>query len=339
MILLPYKNGSAGAGDLAEALGIKQVKRTGSKFKGSKEKLVINWGSSSSTEEVDKCEVLNKPEAVAIATNKLSWLRHIYNKNEEGRTHCNTPRFMTNFDAAITYIQAGHKIVCRTVLNGHSGEGIVIASTVDELVPAPLYTEYCPKKREYRVHVFLGEVADVQRKARDHDIPDEQVNWQVRNHANGFVYVRDENIAEIPRNVLQQAVLAVNYTGLDFGAADVVYNEKNNLATVLEINTAPGLTGATLEGYKERLAQFGEEYQKALAAKKYGAGSWAQYVTDNTFDIMTTPTQADPLSVVRTIFAREQDRLNAERGFTGDWAELATRNPQPAAFPPSQRRR
>jgi len=43
---------------------------------------------------------------------------------------------------------------------------------------------------------------------------------------------------------------------LDFGAVDVVFNSKEKLAYVLEINTAPGLTGSTLDGYVERLRKF-----------------------------------------------------------------------------------
>lgn len=330
MILLPYKNGSAGAGDLAEALGIKQIKRSGSKFKGSKEKLVINWGSSTSTDEVEKCDVLNSTKAVAIATNKLAWLRHITAKNNEGGNYCTVPRFMTTMDEAATYIQAGYTIVCRTVLTGHSGEGIVIARTQDELVQAPLYTEYCPKKREYRVHVFLGEVADVQRKARDHDIPDNQVNWQVRNHANGFIYVRDENISEIPANVLQQAVLAVNYTGLDFGAADVIYNEKSRTATVLEINTAPGLTGTTLEGYKQRLSEFGEEYKKALNARKK-VPTWNEYIAET-----AVPGATDPFEATRRVITQ---RMVADATSFPTFDLTRLRGESVASRPPSQRRR
>ena len=39
--------------------------------------------------------------------------------------------------------------------------------------------------------------------------------------------------------------------GLDFGAVDVIWNEHESKAYVLEINTAPGLEGSTVEDYKE----------------------------------------------------------------------------------------
>jgi D-alanine-D-alanine ligase-like ATP-grasp enzyme len=39
--------------------------------------------------------------------------------------------------------------------------------------------------------------------------------------------------------------------GLDFGAADVLFNARRNQAYVLEVNTAPGLEGQTVNDYAE----------------------------------------------------------------------------------------
>jgi D-alanine-D-alanine ligase-like ATP-grasp enzyme len=36
---------------------------------------------------------------------------------------------------------------------------------------------------------------------------------------------------------------------LDFGAVDVIWNEKQQRAYVLEVNTAPGLEGQTVDDY------------------------------------------------------------------------------------------
>jgi len=270
MHLFPYKNGSQGAKALAEGIGIKQIKKEGSKFKGSSEKLVINWGNSMSTEEVDKCAVLNKPAAVAICSNKLNFFRHIYTANESANfeTYTEIPGFTTSRNDALIWLEDGLKVVCRTVLNGHSGEGIVIAENRAQLVDAPLYVEYRPKKTEYRVHVLNDRVVDVQRKARDHSVPEDQVNWQVRNHQFGFVFVRDEQPENIPRNVLTQALTAVKMVGLDFGAVDVIWNARYSKATVLEINTAPGLTGTTLEGYQKRLKEFGDIFDGIVQGRR-----------------------------------------------------------------------
>lgn len=268
--LFPYKNGSEGAKALADRLGILQIKKEGSRFKGRSDKLVINWGNSMSTEEVDKCAILNKPAAVAICSNKLSFFKHIQKGNEECGYNSSvfTPAWSTSRGWAVDYANAGHKIVCRTVLNGHSGEGIIIAERADQVVVAPLYVMYQPKKSEYRVHVLAGKVVDVQRKARDTSVPDDQVNWQIRNHQFGFNFVRDEAIENIPRSVLTQAINAVKMVGLDFGAVDIIFNQKQNAVYVLEINTAPGLTGTTLEGYEARFKEVGDEFAKIVAGKR-----------------------------------------------------------------------
>lgn len=121
--------------------------------------------------------------------------------------------------------------------------------TEDELVDAPLYVQYVKKKEEFRLHFFRGEMFDVQRKARR--IEEENPNWQIRNHANGFIYQRND--IELPAGMVEVAAKIFNGTGLDFGAVDTIYNAHDERSYVLEINTAPGLTGTTLEKYVEIL--------------------------------------------------------------------------------------
>lgn len=274
MYLYPYKNGSQGAKDLANALGIKQIKREGSKFKGDANKLIINWGSSTMNEEVGKCELLNNPEAVALASNKLSFFKAMEKYNLNNYDEISFPYYTEKKDNAAYLIDDGHSIVARTILNGHSGEGIVLCNSKEELeeVDAPLYVQYIPKKQEYRVHVLMGDIVDIQRKARRRDLPDDQVDWKIRNHKNGFVYVRDEKLSDLPNSVKSNALLAIACSGLDFGAVDIIYNDKNKRSYVLEINTAPGLSGATLAGYTERFNQLKDFFEHKRKVRI--AGNW-----------------------------------------------------------------
>jgi D-alanine-D-alanine ligase-like ATP-grasp enzyme len=53
--------------------------------------------------------------------------------------------------------------------------------------------------------------------------------------------------------------MAVNHLGLDFGAVDMIYNAKRNTYYVLEVNTACGLAGETLNKYVEVFTMFGEK--------------------------------------------------------------------------------
>lgn len=250
MHIYAYNNASASAKALSEALGAKRIKHVGSKFKQNGKRLVINWGCSKLPDEVMKCALINHPEAVSKASNKLSFFKAMA---EQG---VNIPRFTEAPEGARFMLEEGKVVVARTVLNGHSGEGIVLIEAENHMVRAPLYVEYVPKKEEYRVHIFQGEVVDVQRKARNKGVADELVNWRIRNHANGFIFARGDDMGVVPEDVTKQAIDAVNAIGLDFGAADVIWNDKQKKAYVLECNTAPGLSGKTLEGYVERFKVF-----------------------------------------------------------------------------------
>lgn len=240
--LLPYKMGSASARELSKALGVKRIRHQGKPIliKGT----LINWGSSSYPDRVlynPGARVLNPPESIARASNKLEAFKIL-----EG--HVPIPSFTEIIPEALEWLTEG-VVVCRTVLNGHSGKGIVLASTLEELAPAPLYTKYIKKEQEYRLHVFKGECFFVQRKARKLDVPDDKVDWQVRNHDNGFIYA-NKNV-EVPELFKEIAVKAIITLGLDFGAVDLIATKKGD-PYVLEVNTAPGLTGTTLEKYCEQ---------------------------------------------------------------------------------------
>jgi glutathione synthase/RimK-type ligase-like ATP-grasp enzyme len=259
LAIWPYNQGSESAKSLSRALGAVRLKTDGtSKFRGSNKKMVINWGASSMSDEAMKARVLNKPEAVALCVDKLRFFQHIKLWNENNDDYVSIPSFTTDMNEALRWVKGKHEVVCRTKLNGHSGEGIILYGPNDlkkglDFPEAPLYTVYIPKKSEYRVHVIGSQVRDVVRKARRQDVPDDQVNWKIRNHANGFVFSRGEALGEVPGSVKRHAVDAIKACGLDFGAVDIIYNEAQAQAYVLEINTAPGMEGATVDIYANTL--------------------------------------------------------------------------------------
>lgn len=231
-----YNLGSAGAGALARGLNVVRLRDEGRPIRT---KLLINWGSSGSPErrQVTAQKVLNPFNNVKIASNKLETFQK-FAENPE----IQIPQWTTDPEVARTF----GTVVCRTVLRGHSGNGIVLWEGDGDLPRAPLYTQYVKKKHEFRVHVMNGEVIDVQQKRKRRDF-DGEPNTKVRNHQNGWVYCR-ENL-DIPDDLSRQAILATGALGLDFGAVDLIYNERQNRSYVLEVNTAPGLEGTTLENY------------------------------------------------------------------------------------------
>lgn len=242
--ILPYKQGSKSAKALADALGGKVLKLQGSSFVGKFNDLIINWGNTANLFPPGGSVKVNPMQTIKNASNKLTFFNLMKQQYPNS-----IPMFWTNKGDIPS---EAFPIVCRTVLAGHSGEGIVIADTSDQLVPAPLYVKYVKKSDEYRIHVGLMDdytikIISVQRKARRHDIPNEEINWKVRNLKGGFVFVR--NNVTPPPSVLEVAKDALRATGLDFGSVDVVWNKYEEKAYVLEINTAPGLEGQTVTDY------------------------------------------------------------------------------------------
>jgi len=257
--IIPYRQGSTGAKELATALGGRVLRLEGGRYRGRPEDVIINWGKTDGHPLLSRA--LNGT-SIRSVSNKLEFFRRI-----QGMAYDIIPEFWTDRDSIpdTAFAIPGHrtrgKVVCRTVLAGHSGEGIVIAENRQELVPAPLYTKYIPKQQEYRIHVgkcpdddgqISTSIISQQRKARDRD--HENPNYEIRNLANGFIYARTD--VNPPRSVIDVAVRAFNCFSIDFGAVDVIYNQLQDRSYVLEINSAPGITGTTVDDYVTFFKEF-----------------------------------------------------------------------------------
>lgn len=250
MFLYSHNESSEGGKALAQELKAKRIKHEGSAFVGGPSKVVINWGSRALPPEVKKSRVINTEEALNNNANKLFFFRAVSNAKDAPRI----PKWTTNPEEAKAWVKEKKTVVARKVLNGSSGEGIHFMSFEDKnsFTDAPLYTEYVKKKDEYRVHFVAGQIIDYQRKALRTGTKPEKVNWRIRNLDGGFVFVRnnpDGTQVKLPKDVEVQAQKAIAICGLDFGAIDLIYNEKECHAYVLEVNTAPGLQGETVISY------------------------------------------------------------------------------------------
>lgn len=139
-------------------------------------------------------------------------------------------------------------VFARKLINSTNGNGIVEFEVGAEVPAAPLYTAYIPKKAEYRFHIFNGKVIDVQQKKKKSGAGGE---FRVRNLHNGYVYCRDG--VSPPAGAGELAVAAVAALGYQYGAVDMIYNEKQDKTYVLEVNSRPGLMGTTVQKYAEAL--------------------------------------------------------------------------------------
>lgn len=251
----PYKSGSASAKALANALGGKRLLINGkSKYKHREGDVVINWGSSTKYIEAP---MLNEPQRVSVASNKLTFFEALEN------SAARLVPFTRDVSEVEQWLLKGSTVCARTKLTGHSAEGLIILTPDEKELDIPeakLYTKYVPKSKEYRVHVVGGKAIRIQKKIlrpeitqdiRDKKVDPASIDWKVRNHDNGFIYVTDGVEEECPEDVSEQALQAVQAVGLFFGAVDVIWNDTKKTAFVLEINTSPGLEGSTIDAYVE----------------------------------------------------------------------------------------
>lgn len=238
-----HNPGSAGAGELGRALGVRRIRHVGSRVRVGPRDTVINWGHAGTLPDHVRGagRVLNRPEVVAIAANKRRFFDTVGNR----------ARLVPNTASKDVARDWGTRVVCRHTLNGHSGAGIEIVEQGVDIPDAPCYTKYIVKESEWRIHIVNGQVIDATRKIRDPDFVGEP-NWAVRNHAGGFIYAR--NSGQPSEDVVAQACASMEAIGLDFGAVDVMVSKPTKahperLAYVLEINSAPGLVGTTVTNY------------------------------------------------------------------------------------------
>lgn len=240
----PYKLRSGSARSLSKHMGV-LLTTPKQKRKHGDFDTIINWGSG---KEEYTGEYINTPRAVRRASNKLSTFKTLADSG------VGIPEWTSSRAVAQEWLDAGKTVVERSLLHGSQGRGIRILSGPDsQLRDAPLYTEYVKKQDEYRVHVFGGKVLDVQQKKKRQEVPNERVNYQIRNCNNGWVFCRGD--VTCPRCVLEASVRAVDCLGLDFGGVDVGYNAKRDEAYVFEVNTAPGLEGTTLQRYYDAFTE------------------------------------------------------------------------------------
>lgn len=250
--------GAAHLRDALTALG-HHVRRTilnrGQRIPPVRGQQIINWGSGNS--DVIPLSASNNPTSVRAAANKLAFFKglRVYDVPNPPRV----PEWASDTNTAQEWLDNEHIVVARTVLTGHSGEGIVIIENPVDFVEAPLYTKYVKKAAEYRVHFGFGNLFDVQRKALRNGFGNP--NHKVRTHNNGFVYVRKGVEEEVPDDVIDQARRMMLCTSLNHGAIDIIYNRRQERAYVLEVNTAPGIEGLTAVNYARMFHEWAARQQ------------------------------------------------------------------------------
>ena len=251
--IYPYKMASASAKVLKTTLIERGViaHRIGPDWNRRLDNIVVNWGNSIEPDWEWQAHDLNHPSSVLAAINKLETFNILSNVN------INVPEYTSSRLRANDWISEGTLVVGRGSLKGHSGEGIILLSNeVHEALHLPLYVKYKKKRSEYRVHVFRDTVIDIQEKRKERGFDRNELQARIRSHENGWVFCRDD--LNIPDSLEQIAKDSINALGLDFGAVDIIYNERENKCYVLEVNTAVGMEGETAQIYGYTIATYAQ---------------------------------------------------------------------------------
>jgi glutathione synthase/RimK-type ligase-like ATP-grasp enzyme len=202
---------------------------------------IINWGRSFTItgDAITALRWRNPPYAVKTSSHKLKTLSRL--------RACGvaTLDFTTNKEEAEEWYS---RVFVRHLLRASSGRGIEVVQAGDPLPYAQLYTKGFPKEKEYRAHVGGGQLFFLQQKRLGNSDrrPATRVSG-VRNYANGWIFAH-QNVDEPLPGLRDLAVRAVLACGLDFGAVDVLVNREGR-AVVCEVNSAPAVSGATVDAY------------------------------------------------------------------------------------------
>lgn len=196
---------------------------------------LIRWGSTRRVDYIPSEFTLNKRSGLVKSTNKYKSLKVM----EEAGVP--VPKFSRDWR------DLEFPLLGRNESHMEGRDINLILQPADLTGTADFYTQYVQKAKEYRVHVFKGEIFKISEKQRRDTEPEyNPVCW---NYGTGWRFVHAD---EKPLG-LQQALPAVTAHELDFGAVDVII-DPDGRPFILEVNSAPGCCETTLESYCERIA-------------------------------------------------------------------------------------
>lgn len=309
-----------------QGINLIKIKRNNSRFAGREGDIIINYGASSfPMERVGRGRLLNNPTAIAQSSNKLTAFQRF---QEAG---VKVVEWTNRQDIAQGWVEQGGMVYARTTLQGHSGAGIVIGYTnpagvgdagdvqvVSTLPRAQLYTKaILQERREFRIHILDGKITYVQqKKRRDGYREDAAYSNLVRNHHTGWIYATQN--ASVCDEAKREALKAISALGLDFGAVDVI--TRRDEAWVLEVNTAPGMSGTNLETYANNFTRLlnGEAVEGEVLTERVAE-----------FDAMVAHQQAQAQQEPTNDNQSRNDSRNRNRN---------TQPEQPVAQPPQAER-
>lgn len=238
--IIYHSNSSLTGKELKKALNIPG----GTSDPGERQNKLIRWGNRSSIRFTPRA-VLNNNEACGKAADKRVALQFLSQNNIK------TVPLVDRF--------TGELLVGRPDSHMQGQDFFLISSERDfrlakEHLGCTHFTTYIPCDREYRVHVFRGQVIARSEKR----MGDNATSLTVRNFETGWIF---HNVDSLPAEIETLALNAFQSMGLDFGACDIMKSINGNIY-ILEINTAPSLVKEQEDGTVERMSNFNVYVEK-----------------------------------------------------------------------------
>ena len=201
---------------------------------------LLRWGSR---KEMPTANVeLNNANAIRNASDKLATYNFL---SKQGlRTVFMTP----DFDEAMR--NAPERLVFGRNRTGFGGRDIVVYRRGERPTRHhDFFTPYISAPREVRIHVVRDKVVRVQGKYLD--FPEKAGDNLIKNYAHGYRFRSPKQ--ELHHSRRNDAIMAVQTLGLDFGAVDMlVYDDRTHF--ILEVNTAPACSPLTAKCYAGEIA-------------------------------------------------------------------------------------
>lgn len=240
--MLTWNGGMDQADQLAEPLGLIRIKHKNSRYTPVAGDIMLNYGVSRTPyDKIMGLKWINHPEAVNRGSNKVnafSWM-----KAGEVRT---VPWTTDPWEAA-NWVVDGSVVFGRRDVASFEGRDIDILNKQSFRFDLQLYTKGLLDSIEYRVAVCNGKAFRVHRRYPEDGIEHDPY---VRSHKKGWRFSLCR-LDWVKKNMLAEAVKAVQALGLNFGAVDLLMYD--GLPYVLEVNTAPGHEGETTKLYIKEL--------------------------------------------------------------------------------------
>lgn len=202
--------------------------------------VLLRWGSTEDFSRLKSRLELNSLEAVNNASNKLNMMKILVGAN--------VPTPSIKFDLNNTENLDDFRDDDGGFYVRGSNQEIRYDDTLkygDLYVSKPLEN----KRREYRVHVFNGEVIAVYEK-----IPQLEEVKLFKSHNCKFSLI-DITRSRLKSDDLQVCINAVNSLGLLFGGVDLMRDKDQNVF-VSEVNSAPSLNGTNIDRYVSKITEY-----------------------------------------------------------------------------------